>query len=221
MADLFPEGGLKRGATVGIAPGPGATSLALALIAGPSAEGSFCAVVGVPDLGIVAAANCGVELSRLALVPSPGPKWATVVAALLDGLDVVVLRPPCVARPAEARRLEARARERGAVLVVLSCPGWPGRPELRLEVTGQAWRGLGEGFGYLAGHELEVEVFGRGAASRPRRGRLRLGEAPALGLLPATSGRLLPALPVHPTSSSLGPGWARPPDGGRRPAANA
>ncbi len=174
MAGLFPGGSLRRGSTVAIIPGawPGATSLMLALLAGPSAGGSWCAIVGAPALGVVAAARSGVELARLALVPAPGPKWPTVTAALLEGFDVVVLCPPPLARTADARKLEARARERGSVLVVLA-PTWPGRPDVCLEVTGCSWQGLGKGFGYLAGRELEVVAAGRGASCRPAHARLR------------------------------------------------
>jgi membrane protein implicated in regulation of membrane protease activity len=174
VSTLFSVRGLCRGSTVAIVPGawPGATSLMLSLLAGPSASGSWCAVVGLPELGLVAAARAGVDLKRLALVPFPGPKWATVTAAVLEGFDVVVLCPRRAASQAEARKLEARARERGSVLVVLA-PQWPGRPEVRLEVTGCSWQGLGKGFGYLAGRELEVVAAGKGASCRPAPARLR------------------------------------------------
>jgi hypothetical protein len=59
----------------------------------------------------------GVALERLALVPGPGPDWPEVVAALLDGIDVVVAAPPVGVSPMLARRLAARARQRGTVLV--------------------------------------------------------------------------------------------------------
>ncbi|MGH9177562.1 MAG: hypothetical protein ACRD0N_03275, partial [Acidimicrobiales bacterium] len=52
LAGLLPGGGLRRGSTVAVA---GSTSLALALVAGPSGAGSWCAAVGVPSLGLVAA----------------------------------------------------------------------------------------------------------------------------------------------------------------------
>ena len=109
LAGLFPEGGLRRGSTVVVGPGPvpGATSLALSLLAGPSAGGCWCAVVGAPELGLVAAAQLGTELERLALVPSPGPHWPVVTAALLEGFDVVLLRPPAGTSSSEARKLEA------------------------------------------------------------------------------------------------------------------
>ena len=50
----------------------GSTSLALQLVAAASAAGSWVAAVGVPALGAVAAAEAGVVLERLALVPRPG-----------------------------------------------------------------------------------------------------------------------------------------------------
>jgi len=66
----------------------------IGLLAAASQAGSWCAVVGMPSLSAVAAAEAGVVLDRLALVPYPGPEWSTVVAALLDGIDVVVTAPP-------------------------------------------------------------------------------------------------------------------------------
>jgi len=154
----------------------GVTSLALALTAAASAAGSWCAVVGLPDLGLVAAAELGVALERLALVPHPEPsQWVTVVGALLDTLDVVVARPPAHLRPGDARRLTSRARERGGVLVpVLSRPGRPGAgpwadgTDARLVVTGAQWEGPGTGDGLLLGRRVNVTAGGRGAASRER-----------------------------------------------------
>lgn len=143
LADLFPEGGLRRGSTVVVGRGafPGATSLALALLSAPCASGSWCAVVGAPDLGLVAAAQLGVELERLAVVPWPGPRWAVVTAALLEGFDMVLLRPGGQVSHSEARKLEARARERGSVLAVLG-DGWPGAADVRLGIVAGCWRGL-------------------------------------------------------------------------------
>jgi len=198
LADLFPEGGLRRGSTVSIAPGgpPGATSLALALLAGPSAAGSWASVVGMPDLGLVAAARAGLDLERLALVPGPGPAWPVVTAALMEGFDVVLLRPPGRASPSDARKLTARARERGAVLVVLG--DWASPADMHLRVVAGDWRGLEDGPGYLAGRDVEVEAGGRGAASRPRRGHMTFG-AP-----PVTSVTSLPRLPIKPGPTAPG-----------------
>jgi hypothetical protein len=178
LASLFPGGGLRRGSTVLVSTGavPGATSFTLALLSGPMAAGSWCAVLGIPELGLVAASQLGVDLARLALVPRPGPQWPAVTAALLEGFDLVVVRPPDPARPTDARKLGARARERGSALVVLD-GSWPAPGDLRLEVARCRWHGLCRGHGYLAGCELEVVARGRGAAMKARRAGLLIGTA--------------------------------------------
>jgi len=160
---LLPDGGLRRGSTVSVV---GSASLALQLVAAASAAGSWAAAVGLPALGAVAAAEAGVVLERLALVPRPGEQWATVTAALLDALDIVLVRPPHRLRQADARKLIARARERGAVLVPLG--PWEGA-DMRLEVASARWHGLGQGDGHLQGCRMEVAATGRRAAARERR----------------------------------------------------
>src|SRR5687767_6402679 len=143
LQSLLPDGGLRRGSTVSVV---GSTSLALQLAVGASAAGSWTAAVGLPSLGAVAAAEAGIVLERLALVPKPGEQWATVVAALLDALDVVLVRPPHRLRQGDTRKLIARARERGAVLVPLG--PWEGA-DMRLEVASARWHGVGHGDGHL------------------------------------------------------------------------
>lgn len=169
LASLLPEG-LRRGSTVAVA---SSHDLALALVAGPSATGSWVATVNIPTLGVAAAAEAGVALERLALVPwAPPGQWAVVVAALLDGLDVVLTTPPPHVRTAHARRLVARARERGSVLVVVGSRPWEGS-DLTLSVLDRRWEGMGRGHGHLAGCTAEVAVGGR-RAPRERRARVLL-----------------------------------------------
>jgi len=177
LASLFPGGGLRRGSTVVVERGslPGAMSTCLALLSGPSAAGSWCAVVGMPEIGLVAAAGAGIALERLCLVPGPGSRWAPVTAAALDGFDLVLLGLRRGAGRSEARSLEAHARERGSVLVVLG-DGWPVTPDVRVAVASRRWYGMAAGHGHLAGCETDIVVGGRRAASRPRHGRLRSGE---------------------------------------------
>ena len=188
LASLLPGGELRRGMTVAVT---GSTALALALLAGPSAAGSWCAVVGVPTLGARAAAELGVRLDRLALIPSPGAQWAAAVAALFDGVDVIAVRPPGRVSGGEARRLAARARERGATLVPLG--PWEGA-ELRLSVSDSQWNGLAAGTGRLHARRLEVSANGRGAAAKPRHAALWLpdgdGGVSAATDLPADLPRL-------------------------------
>ncbi len=143
----------------------GNTSLLLALLAAASEAGSWCAVVGVPELGAVAAAESGIALERLALVPNPGPEWPTVVGALIDGVDVVVLAVPGQVAPTVATRLVARARQRGCVLVPYG--RWDGA-DVNLQVVRGEWEGLGEGHGQLRRRAVTVVARGRGAAARPK-----------------------------------------------------
>ena len=190
LEPLLPHPGLRRGSTVAVT---SSAALALALVAGASAAGSWVAAVGLPDLGIVAAAETGVVLERLALIPAPGPRaWPTVVAALLDAIDVVLVRSPPGLPSAQARRLIARARERGAVLVPLG--PWPEPADLRLAVTASTWHGLGQGHGSLHSRVAEVVATGRGAATRERR---------TLLWLPSPDGTIAS---VREATSQVGPG---------------
>lgn len=135
-------------------------SLALALMAGPSRAGDWCAVVGVPDFGALAAAEVGVDLDRTVLVPEPGEHWLEATAALVDVASLVVVRPPARVAPAVAEKLGARLRKRGAVLVALG--SWP-RCEARLTAVEPQWSGVGRGVGHLRSRRLVVGVQ-RGAA---------------------------------------------------------
>lgn len=182
LAPLLPGGGLRRGSTVWVGGGPAASSLALALVADATSLGSWCAAVGWPSLGVAAAAELGVALERFPLVSSPpAAAWPTIVAALLDAFDVVLARPPARLALGRARRLSARARERGAVLVLVgdtasSIEG----TDVRLSTAAAEWHGLGRGHGHLAGRVVEVVAGGRGAASRERRVRVWLPSASEL-----------------------------------------
>ena len=137
----------------------------LALLAVASSSGSWCAVVGVPALGALAAAESGIALERLALVPNPGPEWPTVVAALIDGVDVVVIAVPGQVSASIASRLVARARQRGCVLVPYG--RWDGA-DVTLQVMQGRWEGLGAGHGRLRRRKVTVIARGRGAAARPK-----------------------------------------------------
>jgi hypothetical protein len=170
LGEILPGGGVQRGSVVrveGVA-GSGATSLLLSFLAAATAAGEWAAVVdGDGVLGGLAAAEAGVALDRLAVVRAvPGAQYARVVATLLDGVTVVGAMIPRGFRLGDARRLEARARERAAVLVAVG--SWPGEAALRLRAEHSAWSGLGSGEGLLGSRVLRVAVSGRGAAGRER-----------------------------------------------------
>lgn len=171
LAELVPWGGLRRGSTVSVS---GSTSLLLAFLAEATARGSWAAVVGMPELGVVAARELGVAVHRLALIPRPGADLPQVTAALLDGVDLVVVPAGGAGGtrdPNLARRLSARARNRGAVL--LTAGSWPGT-EVDLRCATVSWSGVDDGYGHLAQREVLVDTAGRRGAARSTRTRLLL-----------------------------------------------
>lgn len=173
LEPLLP-GGLKRGSTLSV-DGIAATSLALATAAGPSQAGSWVATVGLPSLGLVAASEYGVDLGRFAMVATPeSSSWATVVAALVDAFEVVLIRATHRISPRDARRLTARTRERGAVLIQVGGAPWPEKSDVTLTVTESDWEGLGIGHGHLRARRVTVVGGGRREAVRPRRAELWL-----------------------------------------------
>ncbi|MHB8294392.1 MAG: hypothetical protein ACYDH5_07125 [Acidimicrobiales bacterium] len=164
---------------------PVSTSLALALAAACSKSGSWCAWVGLDDLGLAAASGFGVDLDRFVLVPRPGADTLDVVAALLGSMELVLLEPHLLS-VTSLRRLKPRAKSGGSVLIVvgLGLPG-PGATgtigsgqevfDLRLSaVTGHAtghatgWSGLGRGCGRLAARLVEVSAEGRAVRGTAR-----------------------------------------------------
>jgi hypothetical protein len=197
LADLLPLHGLRRGSTVVVR---GSTTVLLALLAEATAGGSWAAVVGMPNLGVLAAAELGVAIPRLALIPNPGPDYPDVVAALLDGIDLVAVTPPNTRRgPDLAHRLSARARHRKSILLVVG--NWPGA-DLDLDCTDPTWSGLGEGHGHLTAQEIKITVRGRGVASRPTSSRITLPNMPPPPR-PRTTTQLRV---VGPTDASTSPG---------------
>lgn len=186
---LLPAGGLPLGATVRVA---GSTSLTLALVAAASQAGSWVAVAGSASVGWSAAADLGVDLARVLVVSrAAAATWADVLATLVDGVAIVVVRLATQLSERDARRLAARARERGAVLMVdgpRRC--WPLDADLVVEGEG-AWVGLGDGHGRLQSRRLRVSVSGRRAAAQRRHTEL---------WLPAPDGSARAALPTGPVA---------------------
>ncbi|MBX3195986.1 MAG: hypothetical protein KF727_12915 [Microbacteriaceae bacterium] len=164
LSPLLPGGALMAGSAYAVT---GSTTLALGMLQAPSAAGAWCAVVGMPDLGVGAVAGLGIDLERLVLVPQPGRQWLAVVSALIDVVSVVLVRPPASPGEAAASRIAARLRRREAVLVAIG--EWP-RATAALAIGDSSWTGLGAGFGRLTGRQVTVSSTasrsGRPAARR-------------------------------------------------------
>lgn len=144
-------------------------SLALLCLASAMPEGAWGAVVGVPDLGIEAAADAGVAVDRLVLVPNPGGAWGSAVAGLAEVMPVVLAAAPPGIAPGEAARLEARLRNADTCLIVLGA--WPS-PATRIRMVAADWQGTADGDGRIQQALLEVEVS---AGAAPRLARVQVG----------------------------------------------
>ena len=146
-------------------------SLAMALLAGPSAAGEWSAVVGVPDFGLEAAAAYGLDLDRTVVVPRPGEHWLSVTAGLLEVAGVVLVQPVRGGQraPGRAAAVPAAAEGRG--------PGLPGRlAPSRRHAPGHPLDLVRAGPGPRPPVARQVEV--RGHAPAPRRARCRSGCRP-------------------------------------------
>ncbi|HWW44286.1 MAG TPA: hypothetical protein VN180_04375 [Acidimicrobiia bacterium] len=171
LGELLPDG-LVRGsvAVVDGVPGSGATSVALTLCAAVTGVGEWAAAVDLEGtLGGEAAAAAGVDLERFVVARRvPPARWATTIDVLLDGMSLVVGEVPRHLRAGDARRLEARTRERGGVLLALIGPAsaWPAGATARLRVEGGPWPGLGAGHGLLTSRSPQVRVAEHGTRER-------------------------------------------------------
>lgn len=151
--------GLRRGALVAIDGESARYSLAMVLLAGVSGAGGWCAVVGVPGFGCVAARGHGVRMETLGLVPEPGPVWTEVVSALTPGMDALLVHPPERVSGQVARRLAAKARHSGCTMVTLG-PVWEGS-DVRVSAVRREWQGLGLGDGRLRRCRVTVSASHR------------------------------------------------------------
>ena len=122
LQPLFAGRGFERGHVYGIA-GEAPLSLLFALVARATMQGSWFALVDLERAGLLSAHEHGVALHRTECVESGSlSAWPAVVGALVDGIDFVVVSSP-VCSPSEARRIAARVKAQGSVLIILGKPG--------------------------------------------------------------------------------------------------
>ncbi len=171
LANVLPQG-LVQGCTVGCT-GSSATSLALLMVAEASRHGAWVGIAGLPHLGVQAAGAAGVDVERLVAVREQrrfdDGTWGQILAAMVDGFDLVLVGPGVQVRAGTARRLQARAQPRGAVLVLAGeVSGFTTDLQVRADAE---WDGLGDGHGHLRSRRVNVEVHGR-RVPRPRHDEL-------------------------------------------------
>ncbi len=172
LGEVLPDGVTRGSVLVVEGPvGAGATSAALALCTAATAVGEWAAVVDLHGTWGGEALAALVASDRIAVIRRvPPDRWATTVSVLFDGMSVVVADVPRHVRPGEARRLVARARERGVALVpVIQAPGqWPATASCRLYADGRSWPGLEAGSGLLTARLPVVRVGDTDGATRDR-----------------------------------------------------
>lgn len=164
LADQLPVS-LPRGTVAVLS---GARSLSLGMVAATTAAGGHAAIVGQPDVGLLAAVEMGADLSRLAVIPDPGGDPVEVAAVLMDGMDLVVLGLRGRSVPAgRARAVTARARQKGCTLLVTD-GDWHGataRLEARVcgyEVVGAGPQAPTPGCGRIGRVRLAMRARSRG-----------------------------------------------------------
>lgn len=140
-------------------------SLALALAVDAAAEGSWVAVVDVPALGLEAAEEFGIPLERVVRV-DPGTRrpgaatWAELLAAVLDGFEVVITRVPGSVSAGLARKVQTRLTTREAVVITVG-RGGELSVDVELRATDPRWEGVEIGAGHLRGRRVTVTSSGR------------------------------------------------------------
>ncbi len=186
LDELFAERALVRGRTLACT-GPAATSVAMEMVAAAVVAGSWLAVVDVPTFGLDAACEAGIPLERVVAVTTQSDvncmAWVEVMAAAVDGFDVVVARQPDAQTSAAAlRKLSTRIRQRGAVVVMLDDRDWnidrasnemsagmsDGMSDGVIDSATVSWSGLGAGYGHLEARTVDLSVSGRRFPGRQR-----------------------------------------------------
>ena len=177
LVDLVPGGHLQRGSNLAIH-GVGATSFALALAGQAVRNGSFLAIVAPPTFGLSACIDFDIPLRRVVQFSIAGPSlWPQVVAAVIEGFDLVMVADKQRVNAGQARSLVARNRERGSVLMRVGGPAWSDAADLRFDVGDPVWSGLGAGHGHLQSRQVAVQVTGRRHRGAPRSHELLLPAA--------------------------------------------
>lgn len=176
LANLFPSG-LPRGVTLAVS-GGAARSFLFAVTVAATRAGSWLAVLGLKDPGWRAAMEAGIVTERVVAVAPTATKerGAECVAAALDGFDLVIVGAALPLGNSPARRLTARARERGAVLITEAGP-FNGLADITVDASGEHWHGLNNGWGHLTGRRVTVCAEGKRLPGRRRRAELWLPDA--------------------------------------------
>lgn len=121
LQPLFASGGIERGRVYALH-GEAHLSLLFGLCSHATTHGSWLAIVNTPHVGFMSAHEHGVALHRVVNVHAQSHHEPHVVGALVDGFDLVAISSPTCS-VTQARKIAARVKAQGSVLLVLGKPG--------------------------------------------------------------------------------------------------
>jgi hypothetical protein len=186
LTELLPDGDLPAGAAMTVQ----GSAYLMCWLLGAAQGGRWIALVGWPALSPLAMSEAGVDLERVFVVPDVGGRAAAVLAALVDGFEIVVAGPRLthMLTPSEQRRLVARARQHDSTL--LSPRPWEGSA-MTFDVEHTRWGGLDDGDGWIREAQLTVVRHSNADGPGTRFDVVRTGtSAPTAVATHAVAGRL-------------------------------
>lgn len=184
LTRLLPGGVLPSGGVVAV---QGSTSLLCWLLGATQHEG-WIAIVGWPELGVLAMSEAGVDLSRVLLVPD-ALGAAEIVGHFIGSVEIVVAGPQAELTAGERRRLAARARADGLTTILSALP-WEGATAA-LTADRVTWRGPERGHYRISRAHLIVTRHTRADGAGRRFDIVQHdGESPAVTTRPVRASRL-------------------------------
>lgn len=173
LSPLFPDGGLRVGASYRISHTP---ALFSAIAAEATRQGVRCVVIGMPTLGLEFTRRLGADLEHLILIPQPGPRLIDIISAVSEVVPLVLCAAPIRASEKAAARLASRLRDRACTF--LTTGSWQ-QAYASIECHDPRPHGIGKGWGVITEQAVMVTV-------QQRTGEHRTAHV----LLPGTSGQL-------------------------------
>jgi hypothetical protein len=119
----------------------------------------WAAIAGLPEAGLLAAAEAGLVLSRTVVVPDLGARPLKVLAGLVDAYGLVLAGRLSLGG-GDRRRIEARLRFTGGRLITT---GEWGGAKLIVKVKARRGESLGEGRGATGQPRLDLELTRKGS----------------------------------------------------------
>ncbi|RDI43564.1 hypothetical protein [Nocardia mexicana] len=159
LAEILPEGGLRRGTVMSYA---GVAGPLAGIVAAVTASGGNVALSGVPQLNPHAVVEMSGDLNRMYFVPDPGDDHAEVLGVLVDGFDLVVAGARGLALPpSRARAIAARARASGCSVILTGGIRWQGSG-LRIVTRVVGYEGIERGCGRVTRLRFNIQAHGAG-----------------------------------------------------------